>query len=98
MGCGNLAIAQILLYHKLLPKNMQIDLSKVENELKETTPQENKLETSRYIYAVSSKKVVENFDVERAVYEYPKQTTQSSQIRTSFPRGLKATPRKACLL
>ncbi len=76
MGCGNLAIAQILLYHKLLPKNMQIDLSKVENELKENTPQENKLETSRYIYAVSSKKVVENFDVERTVYEYPKRTTQ----------------------
>ncbi|MBR5434019.1 MAG: leucine-rich repeat protein [Bacteroidales bacterium] len=76
MGCGNLAIAQILLYHKLLPKNMLINLSKVENELTDNTPQENKLETSRYIYAVSSKKVVENFDVERKVYEYPSKTTQ----------------------
>ena len=77
MGCGNLAIAQILLYHKLLPKNMTIDLSKVENELTENTPQENKLETSRYIYAVSSKKVVENFDVERKVYEYPSKIEKS---------------------
>ncbi|MBR4841391.1 MAG: leucine-rich repeat protein [Paludibacteraceae bacterium] len=71
MGCGNLAIAQILLYHHLLPKSMTVDLSKVECELTETTPQENKLETSRYIYAVSSKKVVENFDVERRAFAYP---------------------------
>ena len=77
MGCGNLAIAQILLYHRLLPKNMQIDLSKVENELTESTPQENKLETSRYIYSVSSMKVVENFDVERKVYEYSKQQAKA---------------------
>ncbi len=77
MGCGNLAIAQILLYHRLLPKNMQIDLTKVENELTESTPQENKFETSRYIYSVSSKKVVENFDVERKVYENPKQLAKT---------------------